>query len=157
MAPALPTSLPQITLCRPLVNLQTAAAALDRHPPAVQRLVEDGSLPWAFDLAVVQRRRMEVRILSQCLRDFQLRQVAASRALEFDAVLQIIFPLLPPSGTIKADTIARRFNCRTDHIAHLVKSGRLRLAGAPARSGPGGSPAIEAASVIKFLRQRRIT
>lgn len=161
MPPAPSSSLPQITLSRPLVNVATAGAALDCHADAIRGLIEDGKLLWAFNISTEIHTYQEVRILAHCLRDFQTGQLAASRALDFAAVLTLIFPMLPAPqfGVIPkltADTLARRFNCRTDHVFHLVNVGGLRLIGSKARRGPGGSPFIEFASVANFLRKRRI-
>jgi hypothetical protein len=61
-------------------------AALDRDADTVLALIEDGTLPWAFNLSTEIYFRRNVRILAQCIADFQKGKPASN--LDFpDGVL----------------------------------------------------------------------
>ncbi len=154
-------TLPQIDFKRPLVSLNTVMAALDRDGLAIVGMIEDGSLPWAFNVGMDDHRR-EIRVLAHCVSDFQNGRLSQSRALDFSGVLALIFPMLPlvrPGvvASIKASAVARRFNLKTETAIKLMDAGCFReVSNSVRRCGPGGSPTVELSSVVEFLKQRRI-
>jgi len=140
-----------------------AQAALDLDAEQVMALIYDGRLQWAFNLAGADARRCEVRILSRSLEACQQRRAApVANDGEFAAVIKIIFPMVRPrpgvADALRARTIYHRLNIKHAHLYELVAAGLLKLLpGSHPRRGPTGSPQIEFASVIEFLRERRIT
>jgi len=138
-----------------------AAAVLDRDKKSVLMLVEQGDLPWAWNLATETFTKQTVRILAQCIADFQQGQ-RRTATLTFDDVFRSIFPTgqAVRAGVVaklKLCTIARRLCVGADHVTHLVDAGWLNpVAGSAPRRGPGGSQEIEQASLMAFMRKRRI-
>jgi hypothetical protein len=135
-------------------------AALDRDADTVLALIEDGTLPWAFNLSTEIYFRRNVRILAQCIADFQKGKPASN--LDFPAVMKLIFPMVSSQpgvvAKLKACVIAQRLNVDPSHVDNLRNCGWLKLIpGSKPHRGRGGSPEIEFASVAAFLKKRRIT
>lgn len=162
------SSLPQLSFALPVVNLWTAVAATGARQDEVLAMIQDGRLLYAWDIGSRSSGKQLVRILARSIADFQQGRTAslASRmragAEEFNQVLKELFPAVSykPHGpaTIRAATFTRRLCASHDHVLGLCREGSLRFAkGTKCTTGPHGSPEIEFASVVEFLRQRRIT
>lgn len=158
------TSLPLIIIRRPLLTVATASEALDRSSYEVIEWIESGKIRFAWNLSLRCFNKRTVRILAQSLAEAQRGQTAPriSEAEEWGAVCQQIFPFISASNgavtTILAATLARRFNVKSQHVLALCRERTLRFAaGTRCRRGPTGSPRIEFASVVEFLKQRRMT
>jgi hypothetical protein len=158
-----PNILPQINFKRPLVNLLTAVAALDRTEDEVMGLVDEGKIAYAFNFASPDSQRRTVRILAQSIADFQNGKIATatSDAEQFNQAVRLIFPgvTTKPGGfqSVRMVTIYRRLSLDHNHVANLCRSGEMRLVkGAKFRGGPNGSPEVEFNSVVQFLQRRRI-
>jgi len=160
-----PPAVSQIRISRPLVSMDTARAALALDTRGVMALIERGSIDWAFNFATEIYSRAEIRILSRSLQDYQAGTSATlpNAGDEFTAVLQTIFPMLPPArpgvvSKLRANLVATQLGICDDHAHALIAARWLRLVpGSVCRRGPGGSPEIEFASIAAFLKQRRMT
>lgn len=158
-----PSTIPQIGFKRPLVNLLTAVAALDRTAEEVLALVDEGRIAFAFNFASQGCQRRAVRILAQSIADFQAGKIAsaASDEEQFSQAVRLIFPAVSTKSgglqSVRAATVHRRLSLDHDHVANLCRCGAMRLVkGAKFRSGPNGSPEVEFSSVVEFLKRRRI-
>ena len=154
---------PQLAILRPLVNLWTAVAALDRSQNEVIALIEDGKLRYAWNIASRASGHREIRILTQSLVEFQSSQrlPPVPPDEEFQRVVKLIFPAVSykngVAASVCATTITKRFSAGSQHVLALADEGSLRFVkDAVRRRGPNGSPAIEFASVVQFLKQRRM-
>ncbi|TAL06140.1 MAG: hypothetical protein EPO07_02310 [Verrucomicrobia bacterium] len=162
MHPTPDSSLPQITFKRPLVNLWTAVAALDRSSYEVLALIEEGRLRFAWNIALRGDGQRDVRILTQSLFEFQNNQAAPSISADedFQRAVKLIFPAVSHTrgvATVRAATIYKKFSVSSCHVLSLAEQGTLRLlAGTVQRPGPDGSPQIEFNSVVEFLARRRM-
>lgn len=170
--------LPQITFKQPLVNLWTAVAALGVLEDEVLRMIQDGSLRFAWNIACKNSGKQYVRILAHSISDFQAGKSASPSGLnlrrtlafhgtsarsdeEYQRAIKLIFPAIShkPDGTacLRLTTIQRRFSVTHTHMARLVREGSLQMCkGDVFRSGPNGSPAITFASVLAFMKARRM-
>ena len=155
-------SLPEIAFKRPLVNLWTAVAALDRSSYEVLALIEEGKLRFAWNIALRDVGSRDIRILTQSIVEFQNCQPAPrlSDAEDFQRAVKFIFPAVSYScgvATVRAATIYKKFSVGHSHVLKLVDQGSLRrLEGTACRPGPNGSPQIEFSSVLDLLKRRRI-
>ena len=160
--PSPATAFPTVLLRRPVVCMNFAAAVLDRDKKSVLMLVEQGDLPWAWNLAAETFTKQTVRILAQCIADFQQGHAHRTASMTPEEVFREIFPTgqAVRAGVVaklKLCTIARRLCVGADHVTHLVDAGWLNpVAGSAPRRGPGGSQEIEQASLMAFMRKRRI-
>ena len=124
---------------------------VDQDEDQVLRLIEDGSLAWAFDLALDPKcgRNREIRVLPSAVADY-LRGKACS--LEWADVLRL---LVPDEPIIAGTEIIRVLNISSGHLYNLV--GRKQIVPCSSwRRGPGGCARFAAASFTKFLKERRV-
>jgi len=159
---------------RPLTALSVVTAALDLRPRHVSNLIEAGKLRWAFDIRTRSARAREVRIWRESILEFAGLQPPPNPPMtddeEFTAILLQILPpeedpppppspialvfchVPRPEPSVSAAILARSFSCAEGHIANLIRN-RLLL---PAGKNSRGRLLVTRASVIQFLRQRRI-
>jgi hypothetical protein len=153
---------PQIALQSPLVSVDVACAALKKDRSRVMALIDEGSLAWAFNLALSPDGRCEPRILSVCLADCQQGQPTRWPAGvdEFAAVLKLVFPMVTAVGEVahlRAATVRRQLAVSAFHFLNLCDTGWIKLVKGTRRcGGPDGSPLVEFQSVADFLKRRRI-
>jgi hypothetical protein len=152
-----------------LVPLPAAVLFLNRKQRAVLALIDSGELRWAFDIRSPSAGTRTVRILRDSLLEYTgLRPhelLYDSDELEFAAIVNAILPnrkvkrprRLLASGAepvLSGSEVAQCFSCTNNHVLNLVREGLLRV---PGRRAPGEPLLILRASVIEFLRQRRMT
>jgi hypothetical protein len=141
----------------PLVSLEVAALALGRSRKQTLEMIVARQLAWCFDFAL--QARGEIRVLTQ---EVARIQGHAGRVPDFDTAVHIIFPSLPKAAfgivaKMPLTVVAKQLSIGSDHALRLARDGSLRLVkGTRCRRGPGGSPEIEFASVVEFIKQRRI-
>jgi hypothetical protein len=144
---------------RPLVGVSTVQAALNLDLPGVNALIADGSLR-AFNVAAEIHFKRHLRILAADIERFQRGDKKPEP--DFDTMMALAFPMAPAPragvvATLKLATIARQLNVKGMHVSSLIERRLLRLVpGEKARRGPTGSPRVEFASVISFLKKRRV-
>ena len=158
------TPLAQVTLNYPLVSADVASAALKCDRTRVMALIDEGKIRWAFNFALELSYRCEPRILSVSLADYQSGRVTQwpQDMDEFSAVIKLIFPMAPQVragvvATLRATTVAKQMGISINHFLKLCDANWIKLAKGTRRcAGPAGSPLVEFASVVEFLKRRRI-
>jgi hypothetical protein len=134
-----------------MLPLRGVCSLVDRNEDQVLRLIEDGSLAWAFDVALdPQRGRSKVlRIVPACVASY-LRGQACS--IELGEVLR---SLLPHDGpVILSKDIARVLNISCTHTYALARR-KLLAPVSKWRTGKGGCARFSAKSFVEFLKSRR--
>jgi hypothetical protein len=145
---------------RPLWTISGATAWLRRHPDDILRMIEDGRLEWAWDIAAGPcRRRREIRIWFESLE--WARRNLGRRAAEL---------LLSPSPTpaqvveriighhrplLRGSEVQALLNCDRNLVFRHLRSGALRPASGQA-SLTCRTPLISRESLERFLLARRI-
>ena len=135
---------------KPLLPVRGAASILDKTAEQVLRMVEEGQLAWAWDVALDPERghTKELRILPACVADY-LKGRPCELASE-----EVLGLLLPEGLTMLASQIMRVLNVSGDHAYHLLDRKKI-VACSTRRRGPGGSARVPAKSFIHFLEERR--
>lgn len=147
---------------RPMVDVLTASAALDKRRAEVMALIESGEIRWAWNLSPA-RDASNVRILSKSLEEYQASAPVQhpSEAEEFRAVMRLILPSITARpgivAMVRACELAERLSVDVQTIGRLIGAGALAIGKAVrTHSGINSSPAIKVASVEAFLKARRI-
>jgi hypothetical protein len=142
----------------PLLHLETVAAVLNRDKEDVRDLITRRLLAYAFNIAGRDAERQEVRVLALSVKEYQDNGVKPIRTQSVpDHIIDIILPrhgltATPQGLAMRAIQLARRLNCDSFHIAHLVRDGLLIK---PEQSrGPKESPLILRSSAVAFLKAR---
>lgn len=134
-----------LQILRPLVDVRTVCALRDCDTAEVLEMIEEGTLPYAFNIASKSSRR-ELRIFSGSLAPEQ----------SVPELPQVMAAIVPASAEITTPQISRAFNCDYDHVLALILAGHLqRVPGTKWRRGPGGAARVLRTSAIRFLEQRR--
>ena len=144
-------------LRRPLWHPSTVEECLDIFRPRLDSMLEDGSLPWAFDLGV-GRYRKEPRILAHCVVERVMGPIPAigeTRNLRLPEVVNLILP--QQRETLRAVELQRWFHAKPDLIRDLGCAGEIKKVKEQlAKQGPKASPRFTRESVVKLLEKRRI-
>jgi hypothetical protein len=137
---------------KPLLPLRAVAALTDKSKNQVLELIEEGSLPWCWDVALNRKdgHKRELRILPACVADYLRGRVCG---LEWAEVRRLLLPDGEPM--LVATDISRLLNVSGTHTSHLIKR-KLLTACSAWRRGPGGSARVTADSFIGFLKARRV-
>jgi hypothetical protein len=124
---------------------------VDKNEDQVLRLIEDGSLVWAFDVALDPKRgrRRELRVLPAAVADYLRGQ---SCGLEWADVLRLLLPHDEP--VILSREITRILNVCSTHTYHLARR-KLITPRSTWRRGRGGCARFAADSFVEFLKLRR--
>jgi len=131
-----------------MVPIRGVIPILDRDEDAVLRLIEDGSLRWAFNIAVKLGSAMELRVFPQCVGDF----VAGRKCgLEFAAVLAALTG--GRADRMSAVEISAALNASGTHVYGLIAAGELKAC-SRWRKGTGGSALVCVGSFKGFLARR---
>jgi len=155
MNAAAETLFPPATVSRPhskpLLPVRGVISLVDRNEDQVLRLIEDGTLAWAFDVALDPKRgrNRELRVLPACVADY-LRGQACS--LEWADVLRLMLPHDGP--VILSKDITRLLNVSGTHTYHLARR-KLITPRSTWRRGRGGCARFAADSFVEFLKSRR--
>lgn len=150
---------------RPLLPLEAVMVALDCDEDAALTKIELGLLRWAFRIECQGAKRMELRVFSDCVRDYQPIEGAPDykklnekrTAADLAKTINCILPKVGIKRTQQGDAIrltalARRFTCSASHVTNLVKEGSLVRATVPVASHE--SALILRESVVAFLGGR---
>lgn len=157
-----PPATPLVFIKRPLLRLWSVAEILDCPLDEVRAMIDDGRLAFAFDVSGKGSTQRDIRVLTASLVEFLSGTKPALKTEEdFQRVIKLIFPAVSQTrgvATVRATSIIRRFSVSSTHVGNLIDDGLLRpIKGSVRRTGPLGSPDIEFASVVEFLRKRRLT
>jgi len=144
-----PAAMPQ-QRSKPLFPVRGVMSLVDRNEDEVLRLIKDGSLLWAFDVALDTKhgRSKDLRILPACVADF-LRGKTCS--LKWADVFSL---LLPEASTVTSIDIYRVLNCSSSHLYNLVRRKQIIPCTTWGR-GPKGKARFAAVRFIEFLQSRR--
>lgn len=162
-APIVQRELPlRIPLWIPTLTLAGARGSLGVSEDAILVMIEEGEIPWAWNIARRGATRSELRILAACLPNTEARRPE----LKLDQVVRLILGAKRPF--VWGKDFYRAWNCDSQHVMNLVKEESLQTlpnhvrpdaSGNKAelawRRGPGGSPCITWNSAVEFIKTRR--
>lgn len=167
---------------RPMFHLKAVVTILDLREDDVLALIETGELSWAWDIRSRDAERRDVRVWRDSVLSFlDSKRVGHSVAHPFSEPVtptqnglpkrvghsvatghqaltedKVLSSLFPHSGAeILSTEVQRMFSASQDHIRNLVQQELLAALNAYSR-GPYGYVRISRASVLTFLRSRRI-
>jgi hypothetical protein len=137
---------------KPLLPVRGVMSLIDRDEDQVLRLIEEGELAFAFDVASdpERGRNRELRILPACVADYLRGQTSA---LEWADVLRLLLPHDEP--ILLGTEITRILNVCPTHTYALARR-KLITPCSSWRRGRGGCGRFTAASFTKFLKARRV-
>ncbi|MEO7299002.1 MAG: hypothetical protein ABI042_10565 [Verrucomicrobiota bacterium] len=148
MNPPLAITLPSR---RPLLSVWSVCSLLDCDSADVTKKIEDGTLPFAWDIHSSRSTKRHVRILARSVAEIQSNGKASAKA----SLSAVIDSILPHSRErFRACELARFFSCDLCHMTHLVREGSLCEIGK--RKHTNQTRIVTRASVIKFLTARRM-
>jgi hypothetical protein len=155
----------------PLVPLPAIMLFLNKKQRAVVALIEAGQLRWAFDIRSASAATREIRVLRDSLFEYtHLRpreHYHESDQHEFAEIVQAILPeqkqkrprrmpglTAAQEPVVTGIEVAQCFSFSPGHVRKLLRDNLLR---APGRHEPGDAVLVLRASVVEFLRKRRMT
>ncbi len=161
--PAFQPALLHVPMRVPLVSIATAKAMLRVNEDEIHDLITVGEFEWAFNIASADVSRLEVRILAECIGDYdeRLKSGQARRPVrkkdDWAELLKKVFPNSHHKPAVTGVDLQFAFSCVSEHVLNLVREKSLAcVPGSNWQRGPGGSPCITLASVKEFLRNRRL-
>jgi hypothetical protein len=130
---------------------------LDILRPKLNTMVENGQLPWVWDLGN-GRQRKELRILGYSVVEQTsgpIPGIGATKNLELPEVVNLILP--PTRETFRGTELQRMFHLGPDMVSRLSESGELeKVPQQLTNTGVNSSPSFTRRSVIKLLEKRRV-
>ena len=141
---------PSIPLRRYLLDVTTAAAVLDIDSKKVFKLLENGSIEWAFDIRSKHAGRTCHRIFALSLLDYV---EGKQGSYDFDAIFKLLLPGQAEHTVIRR--VASALNCKPDFVGILLDDGSLKRVDKPRRQ-PKEAWQIWRRSVYDFLKSRRL-
>lgn len=145
-------------LRRPLWHPCTVEECLDISRVKLNAMIDNGELPWAFNLGNGSARK-EVRILAHCVMEKAtgpLAAIGATRNLELPEVVNLILPQKRES--LRCIELQRLFHVSPDLIHFLNEAREIeRVKENLPAVGPNASPRFTRASLAAMLEKRRIT
>jgi hypothetical protein len=143
---------PQRHRSKPMLPVRGVCSLVDRNEDQVLSLIEDGSLPWAFDVALNPKRgrARELRVLPAAVADYLRGQTCS---LEWADVLRLLQPHDEP--VILSSDIIRVLNISSTHLYNLARRKQM-VPCSKWRTGPGGCARFPAKNFVGFLKARRV-
>lgn len=132
----------KVQLHTAFIDERMARAIWGLRSRQISAQIEDGRIPWAFDLSVSQNRKF-IRI-PLCAVD------PATRADMAD----IMDALMGSAAWITATDLADQLNVDNGHVHNLILAGLLEAS--TGHRGPGGSPRVTRQSLRALLENRRV-
>ena len=123
---------------------------IDQNEDQVLKLIKDGSIAWAFNVALEAKRgrNRHLRILPAAVADFMRGRTCS---LKWPDVFGL---LLPDDPTITSLFIYRMLNCSGDHLYNLVRRKQI-VPCSNWRRGPKGKARFAPSQLIQFLQRRK--
>ena len=136
---------------KPMCSIGAACSLVDKNPDQVLSLIEEGQLPWAWDVSSNPRRsrRKEIRILPAAVAAYMTGRECA---LTWEGVLDVLLPHDEP--TLVTKDITRALNVSSTLVFSLVKQKELRPC-STWQTGPGHSARFPRQCFVDFLERRR--
>lgn len=129
----------------------------DRNEDYILALVDEGILPFAWDLAGKDSKRRELRLLMTDFKEWVKNPTAwlarGADTRNHEEVIASLFPHSRPE--LRGTELQRMFSCGHSHIINLIKDGLL-TATTEILTGPNGSPKITRLSIVQLLIARRV-
>jgi hypothetical protein len=140
-----------------LAPINVAKSCLGCLAEDVQALVDDGTLPWAWDISttwtVKGTHRRETRIWVRCLLEYkEQRNCKTLSSLQPSFVLAQIIG--HSRDQLRGTEIAQLWNCDWIVVHRHIKSGALDVA--PGALRPKQTPRVTRASFEQFMQSRRL-
>ena len=135
---------------KPLLPVRGVVSLVDRNEAQVLAMIEEGSLLWAFDVALDPKSGhcRELRVLPAAVAAY-LRGEACS--FDWPDVFSL---LVTDSPTVLAREVSHVLNVSSTHVYNLI--GRKALVSCSRqKTGPFGSARIPTDSFAQFLKNRR--
>jgi hypothetical protein len=139
---------------RPLMRVQTVQDFLNKTRAEVDEMIEDGSLPFVFDLALNQAARNDPRIFSLCVAESAGWKNPAGQTKNYQ--LPEVIGMILPKRDVRSTELKRIFSCRSDHVYRLAKNNFTIARKPTAHDGPNSFTIFHRASVERFLTNRRM-
>jgi len=136
---------PPFRIGRPFVSVWVAASVLNCSERRIAAWLEDGSLPFAFNIARPGVRRACVRLATDGLQGFVCGKHPFAALTEF---LEATFP--PEKPVYEPARLAWMMQCDYDHIYNLIRAGALSDVGRR-------SYQISRESLLRFLNERSVS
>jgi hypothetical protein len=135
---------------QPMLPIRGVVSLLDRDEDAVLRLIEDGDLLWAFDVALQPKRarKKALRVLPQAVDDYRAGRKCA---LQWPDVQRLL--LAGGEQTMPSPSCVRLMNVCQAHVAALLRHREL-LVCKDGRRGRGGAALVWTYSFTDFLKRR---
>jgi hypothetical protein len=135
---------------KPLLPVRGVCSLIEKNEDQVLKLIKDGGIAWAFNVAVNRRRghNRELRVLPAAVADYMHERHCK---LTFSDVFSL---LLPDGPTITSVEIYRVLNISGSHLYNLVRAKQIVPCSTWGR-GPKGKARFAAVRFIQFLQQRR--
>lgn len=122
---------------------------LDVGEDCVLRLIEEGKVRWAFNLALLPGRNKKLLLIfPPCLADYMAGRECETK---FEQVAERLTG--GERQVLSAHSCYTALNVSLTHFYHLVRAGEIKAVSAW-NSGPNGSARICARSFVKFLMRR---
>jgi hypothetical protein len=145
----------QINLLRcPLMRPQTVQDVLNKSRDEVDSMIEDGSLPFAFDLSTNQGARKDPRIFTLCVAENTGWKNPVGQTKNFK--LPEVIGMILPKRDVRSTELKKIFACGGDHVYQLAKNNFTVTRQPTAKDGPDSYTVFQRASVEKFLEKRRM-
>ncbi len=135
---------------RPLIPIRGMVSVLDRNENAVLRLIDEGELRWAWNVALQPDRawKKALRVLPQCVDDYRAGRKCDLAWAEVQRLL-----LAGGEKTVQSIEVVRLLNVCQSHVAALLRREELLLC-RKGRHGRGGTALIWSYSFTNFLKRR---
>jgi len=111
------------------------------------------ALEWVWDIRAPRADRAEPRVFWRCLMGRRSTEFRALERMTEAAIYNEIFP--SHWGRVKATRVYERWTCSEGHVTNLRLAGCFEAL-TDARRGPNGSPEFARASLVRWLKERRV-
>jgi hypothetical protein len=135
---------------KPMFSVRGVCSLIDVNEDKVLKLIQDGSLAWAWNVAVNRKRghNRELRVLPAAVADYMHGRPCKLTWAD-------VFSLLLPDGPIVTSLeIYRMLNVSGDHLYNLVRGKQIICCSTWGR-GPKGKARFATVRFIEFLQARR--
>lgn len=141
-------------LQRPLLRVETAQDCLNKSRREINAMIENGELPFAFDISTDQGRTKEPRIFTLCVAEKTGWKSPIGETKNFQ--LNDVLAMVLPKRDLRSTETARIFACSGDQIQKLAKLNFTVTRKPTATDGPNSYTVFSRASVARWLESRRI-
>jgi len=148
-----------ITLHAPLLGVEPARLALRCGEAKLMRLIQNGSIEWAFDLRREGAKRAHLLILTECVvrlqqrsREMKPQEPARRETPPFGPIFDGLFR--HNRAHLLTTELARVWNCSSSHVHNLVADGLL--ATVKKNYLPREAWLIRRDSACRFMESRRV-